>query len=91
MKESNGPTFHHLKTWPKYFRQVYTGLKTFEIRKNDRNFIPGDYLVLEEWNPETKEFTGRVLTRMVGTIIEGEFDLPDGICVMSLLPAITDV
>jgi hypothetical protein len=77
--------YHRLKTWPKHFQAIMRGDKTFEIRKNDRGFKSFDYLVLEEWNPDTEEYTGRVLIRMVGTIIEGEWGIPNGICVMSLL------
>ena len=29
---------HELKTWPGYFEEIFMGHKTFEIRKNDRNF-----------------------------------------------------
>lgn len=52
---------HVLKTWPKYFEAVYFGEKTFEVRKNDRNFQIGDTLVLREWDPETEGYTGRKL------------------------------
>ena len=78
--------WHHLKTWPKYFNEVHWGQKTFEIRRNDRDFRQGDFLALEEWDPETEQFTERVLVRRIGSIVEGEWDIPDGICVMALLP-----
>lgn len=47
----NHPQAHDLKTWPKYYEQVVSGLKPFELRKNDRNYQPGDYLILREWEP----------------------------------------
>lgn len=37
---------HQLKTESKYFDQIRYGHKTFEVRKNDRNFKVGDYLGL---------------------------------------------
>lgn len=48
---------HELKTLPKYFEAVRKGDKTFELRKNDRNFKVGDYLALNEW--DGKKYTGR--------------------------------
>jgi len=50
---------HDLKTWPEYFTPVALGLKTFEIRKNDRNFAVGDTLRLYEYDPVTKQSSGR--------------------------------
>jgi len=50
---------HELKTWPPYFQDILDGKKTFEIRKNDRDFKVGDTLRLMEWNPVTKSYTGR--------------------------------
>lgn len=37
---------HELKTIPKYFNAVREGRKTFEVRKDDRNFKVGDTLKL---------------------------------------------
>lgn len=37
---------HELKLDTEYFDDVGTGLKTFEIRKNDRGFKVGDVLAL---------------------------------------------
>ena len=48
---------HKLKIWPEYFKYVVDGIKTFEYRVNDRDFKPGDILVLKEWNPKTEKYT----------------------------------
>ena len=37
---------HELKTLERYWRRVEMGVKTFEIRKNDRDFQVGDMLRL---------------------------------------------
>lgn len=41
---------HNLKIKPCYFKDVVSGVKTFEVRFNDRNFKMGDILVLEEFD-----------------------------------------
>ena len=60
---------HILKTWPEYYQAVWTGEKTFEIRVNDRNYQVGDLLVLQEFDPRTKEYTGSVLRKRVTYLI----------------------
>jgi hypothetical protein len=77
--------WHSLKTWPEPFAMLYAGSKTFEIRKDDRDFQLADTLILEEWDPETKEYTGRALTRMVTYITRGPaWGLPEGLVVMAV-------
>lgn len=44
-------TLHSLKTLPVYFAAVLRGDKTFEVRKNDRDFQTGDTLILREYDP----------------------------------------
>lgn len=53
------------KIWPLYFEAVFSGKKNFELRLADFQCNPGDILVLEEWDPETKQYTGRSLRKKV--------------------------
>ncbi|MDD5071195.1 MAG: DUF3850 domain-containing protein [Patescibacteria group bacterium] len=53
------------KIWPEYFRAILDGRKNFELRLADFNVGEGDILVLREWNPEKKEYTGRSLEKEV--------------------------
>lgn len=46
---------HRLKILPEYFGAQKNRVKTFEIRKNDRNFKVGDRLMLYEINLKTKQ------------------------------------
>jgi hypothetical protein len=43
--------FHKLKSWPEYFKLLMAGDKSFEIRKNDRDYECGDICQLFEWIP----------------------------------------
>lgn len=38
---------HVLKVLDDYVDYIYTGLKTFEIRKNDRDFKEGDFIIFK--------------------------------------------
>lgn len=49
---------HILKIWPQYYCRVADGSKTFEVRKNDRGFQPGDEVHLLEWDPDQIEVGG---------------------------------
>jgi len=53
------------KTWPEYFEKVLSGEKTAEIRLADFYVDVGDVLILEEWDPSTKEYTGRKIEKVV--------------------------
>lgn len=56
---------HIKKVWPEYFQKILTGKKTYELRLADWLCKEGDTLVLQEWDPATKEFTGRTLEKTV--------------------------
>jgi hypothetical protein len=53
------------KIWPKYFDAVASGKKKFELRLNDFYINDGDLLLLEEWDPDTKNYTGRSIEKKV--------------------------
>jgi hypothetical protein len=57
------------KTHPKYFQMVLDGEKNFEIRLADWKCEKGDILVLREWDPKTKKYTGRVLEKKVISVV----------------------
>lgn len=61
---------HELKTWPMYFSKVASGQKTFEVRNNDRNFKEGDFVILKEFDFETKSYSGREMTFKIGYVLD---------------------
>ena len=58
------------KVWPKFFQKILDGDKTFELHLADFECKPGDILVLKEWDPETKKYTGRILEKRVTYVIK---------------------
>lgn len=81
---------HKLKSWPDYFHAVKIGVKTFEIRKNDRDFQVGDTLRLCEYDDDEMVFSGDELDRQVTYITQGVFGLPDDVCIMGIAEAERD-
>ncbi|MED0649883.1 DUF3850 domain-containing protein [Aeribacillus pallidus] len=74
---------HELKVLPQYFDPLVKRIKTFEIRKNDRDFRVGDILVLKEFDPETNMYTGRIVERKVTYITN--FAQQEGYVVMAIV------
>ena len=71
--EQKQETVHKLKIWPKYFKAVMDGTKTFEVRYNDRRFKVGDRLDLFEFDPkvgDNGEYTGNHCHRYVSYILD---------------------
>jgi len=53
------------RIWPEYFQKIIDGKKQYELRLADWECNKGDVLILQEWNPETKEYTGRTIEKKV--------------------------
>jgi hypothetical protein len=70
---------HELKIWPRFFGEVLAGVKKYEIRKNDRDYKAGDLLLFHEWNPETKEYTGRSCEATIVHITYGHDLVPSAL------------
>jgi hypothetical protein len=63
---------HELKSWPEFFDPVFKGEKTFELRRNDRDYRPGDLLILREWEPrEGGKYSGRAFHALVTYVLTG--------------------
>lgn len=56
------------KMWPESYEKVLSGDKTYDLRLADWHIEPGDVIVFQEWDPETKEYTGRELRKNVGYV-----------------------
>lgn len=89
---SHVPTEHELKCWPEFYREIESGRKTFELRKDDRGYRCGDVLLLREWRRNRivntigdGDYTGRALRRTVTYVLSGDVIQPGFVC-MSLAP-----
>jgi len=53
------------KIWPKWFKIMKEEKRNAELRLADFNIKTGDILLLEEWDPKKKEYTGKLLRKRV--------------------------
>ena len=75
---------HTLKTVNSYFTLARDEIKGFELRKNDRDFKVGDWIISREYSPELDKYSDRVL---IGKIIYGLQDfigLEKGYCILQI-------
>lgn len=62
------------KIWSKYFGDVKSGKKKFELRLADFDIKEGDILALEEWDPKRKRYTGRRIEKKVNYVLKFDLD-----------------
>ena len=76
---------HSLKILPEYFEAVISGVKTFEIRKDDRGFKVGDTIILDEIFHKYGEYTYRSIKVEITYILRGgEYGLDENYVIMSI-------
>lgn len=76
---------HTLKIWPEYYKFVEGGQMNFQLRENDRDFQPGDILVLQEWDPKNKSYSRKEIKYDITYILTGgNFGLPHNFCILGI-------
>lgn len=75
-------TIHELKIAPCYYEEDIACRKTFEIRKNDRDFQVGDRVLLQEYLDG--EYTGRSVMFKITYLTD--YEQKEGYCVFSMYP-----
>lgn len=61
------------KLWKEYFDAVVSGKKKAELRLGDFEIEEGDTLVLEEWDKDKQEYTGRSVEKRVTYVSRFKF------------------
>lgn len=74
---------HELKIKSEYYLAVRNNKKTFEIRKNDRNFKVNDYLVLKEID-KNGDYTGFSVTKTITYILSNVDGLDNDYCILGI-------
>ena len=78
---------HYVKTEPRYFSEVCSGNKKFEVRKNDRGYQVGDLLVLQEF--VNGRYTGKGVLKQITYILDDPAFCKEGFVIMSIRPYVT--
>lgn len=50
---------HKVRSWKHLFQPMLDGIKTHDLRVDDRNYKVGDFLHLQEYDIEAGAYTGR--------------------------------
>ena len=72
------------KILPKYYDEVWTGIKTFELRKDEDDVQPMTTLILREW--DGTKYTGRKLSALVVYVLRNcsQYGLMDGYAIYGI-------
>lgn len=79
--QETGQKVHQIRLTKTYFDDVANGIKTFELRKNDRGYKVGDILEMMEFADGKN--TGRTVKVLVTYMLEGYTGIEDGYCIMA--------
>lgn len=79
--QETGQKVHQIRLAKSYFDDVANGIKTFELRKNDREYKKGDILEMMEFADGKN--TGRMVRVLVTYILEDYTGIEDGYCIMA--------
>lgn len=64
---------HRVKSWKHLYWPIACGIKTHDLRINDRNYKSGDILILEEYDIERGEYTGNSVRALVTYVTSSQF------------------
>jgi hypothetical protein len=56
------------RVWPEFFDDL--NKTKLELRLADFSLKEGDVIVFKEWNPKTKKYTGRSITKKVKSVLK---------------------
>ncbi|MEK3988056.1 DUF3850 domain-containing protein [Paenibacillus sp. FSL K6-3166] len=75
---------HGLKLVQPHFDAVWDRRKTFEVRKNDRDYNVGDELALNEYDPETQTYGERTAIREITDILSDPAYVKEGYVILGI-------
>lgn len=79
-----GFRFHFLKLVEPHYTNVAYGEKTFEVRKNDRDYRVGDYIEFRSYDPITQEYTGEAIIKRIRYLLDDPEYVKEGFVILGL-------
>ena len=76
---------HKLICVQPFFDQIKTGVKTFELRRNDRDFQVGDWVYLHEYDMLQDVYSGQSIRVEITYVLENRAGLDDDMCIFSFV------
>ena len=58
------------KSWPEFFSKHKSGKRCTEVRLADFDLRSGDAILLKEFNPKTRKFTGREVRKKCKVVLK---------------------
>lgn len=82
------PVKHAVKCWVEFFEPISDGRKTFDIRRDDRDYQVGDQIVLLEYKHGIGTYTGREVACDITYVARGKkfevFGLQSGHAILAI-------
>ena len=81
---------HNLKILPEYYLELVSGAKTFELRKDNRNYQIGDTVVFSILNSDGIITPSNTIWKITYVIRGGQYGLDKEYCIFSLIPVLPE-
>jgi len=81
-KSHSDTKVHNIKIASMYFEEVLSGIKPFELRKNDSDYKIGDRLNMAEYAEGTQ--TGRFVKAVITCMLQDYTGITDGYCILGI-------
>lgn len=73
---------HELKTIQPYFDSTWSNMKTFEVRKDDRDYNLGDLLLLKEYHVSNESYSGHEILAEITYILRDKRYVKEGYVIL---------
>lgn len=85
---ARAPVRHIVKCWVEFFEPIRTGIKTFDVRRDDRDYQVGDQITQLEYRHGVGVYTGREVNCDITYVARGPkfeaFGLMPGYAILAI-------